>query len=1016
MSHHPKAECIEYWFPGVGDKVLESGYVARGVGILHLIAQDGVEHVLGRPAGYHEVETQNQHRGQHAHVPDEYPSLVELTEGANSIAMGCCTQRKLADHQRETDDHDRQQIDHQKESEKELEQRSLEAIPEGVLKDMIEKMLSTSNLPITNANIRTVRDTVALLGEVSTLDDSAMSYLLENKLEPTAMNLYKAMHVGANESNKSSGSESDWSEVLLQVEHILKDLEQSGNAITIDEAKWLFSQGLEISSEMVSKYNELKDIKNKLTVSDMIEKVVASMVDAKAATDASMSMKGSNEVKEIIGELTSLTDQHIQYVISQNQPITIRNLSAAKKYIMYTGQMNSFNQEENYSPEVVENRVIDEESNRIDLITARRQLEEVRLKLTYESGVALLKRGIALKTEGLDQIVNHLRALEDTYYKELCMDAGLEGTSAQISQIQSAVYTAQSLAGTSCMVLGSTIGRQTSITLSEFSVEADRLSAKFRARGEAYETLSTAPRGDLGDSIQKAFQSVDHILDELELEHTRANERAVRILGYNEMEITQDSVNEMKLYDFKVNEIIGKLTPDTTVELIRKGINPLEVSMSELSNQIDKIQEELGTTSEEKYSEYLVRLQRNHELTSEQRDAYIGIYRLLNNVNKTDGKAVGMLVKAEREITLKNLLSAVRTIKGNGIDTTIDDSFGALKNLSYVSKNITEQIQSAFTQNTAKESLCDRMTKELLTEFDPSCISNEAVEQTMNRTIESLYETNEMYQQMSPEARGIEYEQILHEIKKAKESKNGIRFLKDHDIPPTLDSIAVATEQFENPINQLQKLKEVLGAESSIHALERAFMDGDTIEQVSTNYQSVVSSISEQLRTRYENHSLTVEDMVQLNGLVSGNKLRSDLVSGNYFQVPLEMNGQTVNLGILLQSTEKGQGNVDIKMDSKEFGAVSAKFTTRNDMVSGLVLCENKSSETGMSHVVDQMKKQLASRNIEVLRIHVGSNAEWFKEYHYEFNENSTNQTLTTNQLLEIAKSFIVGVKEFDQR
>ncbi len=55
--------------------------------------------------------------------------------------------------------------------------------------------------------------------------------------------------------------------------------------------------------------------------------------------------------------------------------------------------------------------------------------------------------------------------------------------------------------------------------------------------------------------IQKAFRNVDDILSDIGLEETEANQRAVRILGYNQIEITQESVAEMKAADEQVQRI-----------------------------------------------------------------------------------------------------------------------------------------------------------------------------------------------------------------------------------------------------------------------------------------------------------------------------------------------------------------------------------------------------------------------------------------------------------------------------
>ena len=62
-----------------------------------------------------------------------------------------------------------------------------------------------------------------------------------------------------------------------------------------------------------------------------------------------------------------------------------------------------------------------------------------------------------------------------------------------------------------------------------------------------YETLMTSPRADMGDSISKAFQNVDDILKELQIETSESNRRAVRILAYNSTNITEENIKQIKM-------------------------------------------------------------------------------------------------------------------------------------------------------------------------------------------------------------------------------------------------------------------------------------------------------------------------------------------------------------------------------------------------------------------------------------------------------------------------------------
>ena len=104
----------------------------------------------------------------------------------------------------------------------------------------------------------------------------------------------------------------------------------------------------------------------------------------------------------------------------------------------------------------------------------------------------------------------------------------------------------------------------------------------------------------------------------------------------------------------------------------------------------------------EKYSEYLYKLERNHAVTEQERDAYIGIYRLFRQLEKTDGAAIGTLINQGAEPTVRNLLSAMRSNKKHGMDMKVDDHFGGITS-SYTGKSISEQIESGYYKKLASD-------------------------------------------------------------------------------------------------------------------------------------------------------------------------------------------------------------------------------------------------------------------------------------------------------------------------
>ena len=186
---------------------------------------------------------------------------------------------------------------------------------------------------------------------------------------------------------------------------------------------------------------------------------------------------------------------------------------------------------------------------------------------------------------------------------------------------------------------------------------------------ERYETLMTAPRRDMGDSIQKAFSNAaESLLKDMDLENSAANQRAVRILGYNGMDISEENIQNVKALDEQMQRAFKNMTPAVTLEMIRRGENPLDMSMEQLNQVAEDIKQETGNEDQERFSRYLWKLEQNHEITEEERSGYIGIYRLIAQVEKTDGAALGALMQQGSGITMRNLLTAVRTSKKGGMD------------------------------------------------------------------------------------------------------------------------------------------------------------------------------------------------------------------------------------------------------------------------------------------------------------------------------------------------------------
>ena len=189
----------------------------------------------------------------------------------------------------------------------------------------------------------------------------------------------------------------------------------------------------------------------------------------------------------------------------------------------------------------------------------------------------------------------------------------------------------------------------------------------------------------------------------MDIPATKTNIATTKMLAYANIEITKENINSMKEYAAMVENTFNALKPAVVVSMVKDGVNPLNMTFDELHKMAADIADTIGENEDIKYSEYLYRLDKNKELSAEERDAYIGIYRLIKAVEKTDGAAVALNAKTGKELTMANLLETIRTYKGHGIDAAVDDDFGSLDGYVSIGKKIDEQILSATQIDTARQ-------------------------------------------------------------------------------------------------------------------------------------------------------------------------------------------------------------------------------------------------------------------------------------------------------------------------
>lgn len=526
------------------------------------------------------------------------------------------------------------------------------------------------------------------------------------------------------------------------------------------------------------------------------------------------------------------------------------------------------------------------------------------------------------------------------------------------------------------MVQAGTIRAAKTITFGEFSNHIDE-----------YEKMSTKPRQDMGDTIGKAFEGIEDLLKEMDIPATKTNIATTKMLAYANIEITKENINSMKEYAAMVENTFNALKPAVVVSMVKDGVNPLNMTFDELHKMAADIADTIGENEDIKYSEYLYRLDKNKELSAEERDAYIGIYRLIKAVEKTDGAAVALNAKTGKELTMANLLETIRTYKGHGIDAAVDDDFGSLDGYVSIGKKIDEQILSATQIDAARQEAVAgdyQYEQNLIHEVGDNIgtilefTGENELRNVVNENVEMLTKDN------NPEGKNIDdasdnisnssldSERIIKQLDLMREIASGdgkeIVFLNNAGMEITLENL-FAVRQYIAGYPDMKKLNRVsVSKEDIISAINTDGLVEETQddEGVAARQSDGMLALDELFETYSEEVISHLDDLSQ--NAVSANELRQilnakdsirflgKLASRRCYEMPVkddEGNITNVNLTFI---SGKDTPKVSITLDRSAYGKVIADFDMTDKEIKGLILSESVKS-------VDTLKEEFGELN-----------------------------------------------------
>lgn len=509
----------------------------------------------------------------------------------------------------------------------------------------------------------------------------------------------------------------------------------------------------------------------------------------------------------------------------------------------------------------------------VRMLSKYREVEEARLHMSAEVNVKLLKSGFSIDTASMEELIQGLKKAE----QEIASQYFPQDDEAvnKLHIFEEATRIVQDLPTYPAKSLGFLMGNEIKTTdVSEFDRKAASEKEKLMAASKEYETLGTAPRADLGDSIRKAFANVDDILSDLGMEADEANRRAVRILGYNQMDITAEAIENMKAVDDTVQQVIRKMTPAAVLQMIRDGVNPLETSFDGLNEYFDRLPVEYAEETE-KYSKFLYHLEKNNEITEDERGAFIGVYRMLRQIEKTDGAAIGSLVNTRAEVHFRNLLSAVRIGKVKAVDVKMDRYAGALEEVITKGISISEQISRGFLQDTDK----------IMTEMS----ENDASEK------EYFTEKQMMYQEA-----GLEMDM------------DTAKLVQKAELPVNMENLLAAQalrKDKENPFSS--------DREQAVSA-EQTFIEAENEETFTEEYKTQLKSFGQKLEELTVAEADSVMDIRKMQLVHKQLSVMEALADKEEYFIPMYLGDELTKVHLTLEQGTENSGQVSVRVAMTE--------------------------------------------------------------------------------------------------
>lgn len=519
----------------------------------------------------------------------------------------------------------------------------------------IESRMQGADIAVNDESVAEVKGTLEKSKELKPLSENTKNYMVANGIEPSIAGIYQAQ-AAASSSISADGvtigrcadaiSDADFEALRPGIEKIIASAGLEVNDKTLADARAFIDAQIPVTKENLEYKAQLDSIDIDMIQADseeLLNKIFDNMKLGGKAENTLVTGSPVDDIRTALDTINRAEYSDVANVVSKGETFTIASLKL---------EMDARSFRIEYSAATVSTGNSEVRNQASDVQQAADKaydtLVTARVLMSANASIYLVKNNISILTTPIDELNSMLMEYEqaDEMYEE-----------AQIAYTD--VLEARK-------------------TLNEIVRNPARVFASmFDKMNETYEAVGTQIRGDLGDSLKKAVQgSADDIIRELGLEGTDEDKEAIKVLAANNMDMTKENVEIVKSVNAMINNLIKNMKPETVLNMIKDGVNPMNASIEEVNEYLTEANDKASKDNEEKFSKFLYKLDRTNGITKEQRKQFIGIYQMMNIFTRDAGVAAGALIKQGAEVTMNNLMTAYNSRKHYDMDAVIDENTG----------------------------------------------------------------------------------------------------------------------------------------------------------------------------------------------------------------------------------------------------------------------------------------------------------------------------------------------------